>query len=218
MRRGSIGKVILSAAAIVLVVCLVSASQVLYSFDKLFSDPLYQRPGTTDNRIRILAIDEETAAHLARWKVFQADYLAEISIAQTGSTPVCCSDTGSLYGVDNFEHWWRKWRNDNGFPNLKFHELRHTQATQLLANGIDVKTVADRLGHANASITLSWYAHAIPEKDHEAAEVIGSLFTKKASGETGHESHSLPASSSDMAPEMAPISKPSSNGTNMAPA
>ena len=115
--------------------------------------------------------------------------------------------------MDNFQHWWLKWRTENGFPNLKFHELRHTQATQLLANGIDVKTVADRLGHANASITLSWYAHAIPEKDHEAAEVIGSLFAKKADGDTERESHSSPANSSDMAP----ISNASSNGTKMAP-
>ena len=40
---------------------------------------------------------------------------------------------------------------------------------------MDVKTVQTRLGHANASITLSWYAHAIPERDHEAADLLGSL-------------------------------------------
>ncbi|MGN0059609.1 MAG: tyrosine-type recombinase/integrase [Coriobacteriales bacterium] len=49
---------------------------------------------------------------------------------------------------------------------LKFHGLRYTQVTQLLANGADVKTVQTRLGHANASITPGRYAHAIPEKDH----------------------------------------------------
>ena len=45
----------------------------------------------------------------------------------------------------------------------------------MLANGVDVKTVQTRLGHANASITLGWYAHAISEKDHEAADLLGSL-------------------------------------------
>lgn len=58
-------------------------------------------------------------------------------------------------------------------------ELRHTQATEL-ANGVDVKTVQTRLGHANASITLGWYAHAIPEKDHEAADLLGSLPVAKS--------------------------------------
>ena len=67
----------------------------------------------------------------------------------------------------------------------KAHELRHTRATQLPDNGVDVKTVQTRLGHANASITLGWYAYAIPEKDHEAADLSGSLLTSKpAEGHT----------------------------------
>lgn len=78
-------------------------------------------------------------------------------------------------------------RKDNDFASLKFHELRHTQATQLLANGVDVKTVQTRLGHANASITLNWYAHSVPENDRRAAQIIGDLFGKiedEASEET----------------------------------
>lgn len=62
----------------------------------------------------------------------------------------------------------------------RLNSIRHTQATQLLANGVDVKTVQTRLGHANASITLGWYAHAIPEKDHEAADLFGNLLESNA--------------------------------------
>ena len=46
----------------------------------------------------------------------------------------------------------------------------------LLANGTDLKTVQDRMGHANGAITLNWYAHAVPENDVEAAAMVGSLF------------------------------------------
>lgn len=60
-----------------------------------------------------------------------------------------------------------------------FHELRHTQATQLLANGVDVKTVQNRLGHADASLTLNQYSHAIPDNDEKAAQLVGALFAKK---------------------------------------
>ena len=133
----------------------------------------------TQAGIRTLAIDASTASHLATWKERQATELAKIGVKQTGKTPVCCSDTGDWYRVDNFDHWWRTWRKDHGFDGLKYHELRHTQATQLLANGVDVKTVQTRLGHANASITLGWYAHAIPERDHEAADLLGSIFNGK---------------------------------------
>ena len=86
----------------------------------------------------------------------------------------------------SFTRWWGVFRDGHGFPTLKFHELRHTQATQLLANGVDVKTVQARLGHANASVTLNWYAHAVPENDVEAAAVVGNLFAGQSAkkGET----------------------------------
>lgn len=68
---------------------------------------------------------------------------------------------------------------------LRFHELRHTQATQLLANGVDVKTAQTCLGHTNAYITLNWYAHAVPENDRKAAQLIGGLFSSKSQTNAG---------------------------------
>ena len=65
------------------------------------------------------------------------------------------------------------------YEGLKFHELRHTQATLLLASGEDIKTVQARLGHSKASTTLDMYAHAIPEKDKECAKMIGDLLNGK---------------------------------------
>jgi len=130
--------------------------------------------------MRTLAIDEITLKHLERWKAVQSEQLEKISIKTSKETPICCTDVGTMMRLDNFERWWRNWRNKAGFPDLKFHELRHTQATMLLANGVDVKTVQTRLGHANPSITLGWYAHAIPENDHEAANMLGNLFNKQA--------------------------------------
>jgi integrase len=64
------------------------------------------------------------------------------------------------------------------YRGLKFHELRHTQATLLIANGTDIKTVQDRLGHANASMTLDFYAHSQDEQDRAASELFSSLLTE----------------------------------------
>ena len=55
----------------------------------------------------------------------------------------------------------------------RFHDLRHFSVTTLIAAGVDVRTVANRHGHANATMTLNRYAHALPERDREAAEVLG---------------------------------------------
>lgn len=134
--------------------------------------------GPKNGRSRTVSIDARTVDRLAAWKEFQAGELAKLGVAQDDSTPVCCSDIGRWCQKNNFERWWRRFREDAGFPGLRFHELRHTQATQLLAHGVDVKTVQERLGHANSAITLDWYAHALPENDRKAADLMGDLLSE----------------------------------------
>lgn len=128
---------------------------------------------------RTVGFTSDGAKHLALWKQRQAVELMKLGIKQDDSTPVCCSDAGTCYDLPNFERWWRRFRARYGFEGLKFHELRHTQATQLLASGVDIKTVQERLGHPNAAITLTWYAHTIPENDRKAADLIGELFARR---------------------------------------
>ena len=56
---------------------------------------------------------------------------------------------------------------------FRFHDLRHFSVTTLIAAGVDVRTVAERHGHAQATMTLDRYAHALPERDREAAGILG---------------------------------------------
>ena len=125
---------------------------------------------------RELNLDEKTLTHLARWKDFQQEELSILCKEQTEDTPVCCTDKGDFMQPTNFSRWWRKFAKESGFAGLRFHELRHTQASQLVASGMDIKTVQHRLGHASASLTLNQYSHALPAKDAEAAQFIGNLF------------------------------------------
>jgi integrase len=59
----------------------------------------------------------------------------------------------------------------------RLQDLRHFSVTTLVAAGIDIRTVAERHGHAQATMTLNRYAHALPEKDREAAGVLGRALT-----------------------------------------
>lgn len=133
----------------------------------------------TDAGGRDVAIDGETLEHLLAWKAEQAELFRFIDLEQTEETPILCNAVGAPIDQSGFEGWWKRWRKAHGFDDLKFHELRHTQATQLLANGVDVKTVQARLGHSDPSITLKWYAHAMPENDQAAAALIGDIITGK---------------------------------------
>ena len=55
---------------------------------------------------------------------------------------------------------------------VRFHDLRHTHATQLLKAGVHPKVVSERLGHASIGITLDTYSHVMPGMQEEAAERI----------------------------------------------
>lgn len=63
------------------------------------------------------------------------------------------------------------------YRGLKFHELRHTNISLMIANGIDFRTASERAGHAKVSTTMDIYSHAFPENDRAAAKLIGSLLS-----------------------------------------
>lgn len=69
---------------------------------------------------------------------------------------------------------------EDRLPMIRLHDLRHTSATLLIASGMDIPTVSHRLGHSRASVTLDVYAHAMPQKDETAAEILGDLLTAHA--------------------------------------
>ncbi len=59
-----------------------------------------------------------------------------------------------------------------GLPRIGLHGLRHTHATALLRDRVPITVVSQRLGHADPSITLSTYSHAMPSDDAIAAQSI----------------------------------------------
>lgn len=69
--------------------------------------------------------------------------------------------------------------NELGYTKLRLYDLRHFHATQLLAHGVDVKTVSHRLGHSSPMTTLNTYTHYVEDNDRKAAEMIGDLVLNK---------------------------------------
>ena len=59
-----------------------------------------------------------------------------------------------------------------GLPEIRFHDLRHTAATLMLADGVPLVTVSKILGHSSPAITAAIYAHAL---DDQKASAIASL-------------------------------------------
>lgn len=59
-----------------------------------------------------------------------------------------------------------------GLPNIRFHDLRHTNATLMLKAGIHAKVASQRLGHSTIGITMDLYSHVMHEMQEEAARIL----------------------------------------------
>jgi len=66
----------------------------------------------------------------------------------------------------------------NKLPAITLHGLRHTSATLLIAENLDIVAVAGRLGHSDAGTTINIYAHALRERDQKASKILGDIFDK----------------------------------------
>jgi len=59
---------------------------------------------------------------------------------------------------------------DHRTAPTRFHDLRHTSATLLLAQGVSPRVVMETLGHSAIAVTMNTYVHVMPLAQHEAAE------------------------------------------------
>jgi integrase len=66
----------------------------------------------------------------------------------------------------------------SGLPAIRFHDLRHTAATLLLAQGVDPRTIMETLGHSQISLTLNTYSHVLPALQAEAAAKMDAILTR----------------------------------------
>jgi integrase len=67
---------------------------------------------------------------------------------------------------------WADFADSVGLPDVTFHALRHTHASQLIDAGVDIVTISRRLGHSKPDITLRIYAHLFQKDDRKAAAAI----------------------------------------------
>ncbi|AUI36113.1 site-specific integrase [[Bacillus] caldolyticus] len=71
---------------------------------------------------------------------------------------------------------WERFLKRNNLRYIRPHDLRHTSATIMLNNGVNYKTVSERLGHSSTRITFDFYVHRTKEADRSAAECFDNQF------------------------------------------
>jgi len=61
---------------------------------------------------------------------------------------------------------------------VRFHDLRHTAATLLLAQGVDARTIMETLGHSQISLTMNTYSHVLPSLQEDAADKMNAILSR----------------------------------------
>jgi len=96
-----------------------------------------------------------------------------------GGSPVFCDAEGGFLRRPNVaRRSFHPLIEAAAVPRIRFHDLRHTAATLMLLGGVNIKVVSERLGHASIEITLSTYAHVLPNMQTEAAEKMNVLWNQ----------------------------------------
>ena len=134
---------------------------------------------TKSNRDRIVALDQVALALLEqhRSRVLQWISQADSELSSNAFVFSPYVEATKPFRPDNVTSFFIRIRNEVGAPAVRLHDLRHFTATQLIGAGVDVRTVAGRLGHSDPSVTLRVYSHALEERDKAAAAFMGNLLT-----------------------------------------
>ena len=143
----------------------------------------------TASSIRTIKLPDFVIQLIKEWKTEQNRYRLSIGDQWNGSRYIFIQTDGrQMYPstpTATFTKILKQYNNTvenekDKLPLITLHGLRHTSATLLIAENIDVKTVSSRLGHSQTSTTMDIYAHALEQMDEKASNVLEDAFKRKA--------------------------------------
>jgi integrase len=127
---------------------------------------------TKTDRGRLIALPILASTELHRHRVQQAEQLLRIGVALTDDHHVYAKADGEPGHPAFLTRLFKLFMRDHKLPQIRFHDLRHSHATALLAAGVHPKIAQERLGHSSIAITMDTYSHAMPNMQQDAVAKI----------------------------------------------
>ncbi len=128
-------------------------------------------------RTRAVILPDYAIEELSLWQQHQCKQLEELGEGITQDTLVCTGQDGKPQWPTTVTHQFGKAiRKLPSLPRIRFHDLRHSHATQLLAAGIHPKIAQERLGHSSITTTLDLYSHVTDTMQDDAASKLDGAF------------------------------------------
>ncbi len=136
---------------------------------------LIQAP-KTESSIRTVPIPSNLILKLKEHKITQNKEKLKLGELYTDNNLVFCTPTGTYINSSNLRKRFNTLLAKAELPKIKFHALRHTYATRLFEEGIQVKTVQSLLGHSDIATTMNIYTHVTDDIKNIAADKLNLIF------------------------------------------
>ena len=133
----------------------------------------------TESSIREVAIPDFVISLLEEYKLWYEEQKSLYGELWINSNRLFVQADGKPMHPSTISKWFVKFIGQIGLPVINFHGLRHTNATLLIAQNIDVAVVAARLGHAQITTTFNFYVHPIIAHNKKAGFALENLLLSK---------------------------------------
>ena len=133
----------------------------------------------TESSIREIAIPDFVISLLEEYKLWYEEQKSLYGELWINSNRLFVQADGKPMHPSTISKWFVKFIGQIGLPVINFHGLRHTNATLLIAQNIDVAVVAARLGHAQITTTFNFYVHPIIAHNKKAGFALENLLLSK---------------------------------------
>lgn len=129
----------------------------------------------TESSIREIAIPEFIISLLEEYKLWYEEQKSIYNELWNDSNRLFVQADGKPMHPSTISKWFVKYVGQIGLPVINFHGLRHTNASLLVAQNIDIAIISARLGHAQISTTLNFYVHPLLSHNRKAGYALENL-------------------------------------------
>ena len=136
---------------------------------------VFTKTPKTESSIREVALPDFVVSLLQQYKLWYDEQKSIVGDFWHESNRLFVQDDGKPIHPSTISKWFEQFVKKIGLPVINFHGLRHTNATLLISQQVDVATVSARLGHAQITTTYNFYVHPLKSHDRTAGNVLENL-------------------------------------------
>jgi integrase len=129
----------------------------------------------TESSRRSIALTPEAVEALRAHRTRQKTERLAMGSLWPKNDLVFVSSAGTHLNPSNLRKWWMRQTEIAQLPHIRFHDLRHTAATWLIAQGVPVNIVQRMLGHADPATTMRFYAHVMEGGGEQAMRAMSRM-------------------------------------------